>query len=139
MPLTLTVITLCIAIRDLIDMSGGGVGLYLTTELDYKLRNEFAFPDQLNIESLFIEIISVEGKNSIVGIVYMPPSQNIADFITNLNIFMAKISKENKVCYLMGDFNLNLLIVDLCYEVDYFRSHFPQYSPFERNARQTPS
>jgi hypothetical protein len=22
---------------------------------------------------------------------------------------MAKISKENKVCYLMGDFNLNLL------------------------------
>ena len=72
------------------DRSGVGVGLYLTTELDYKLRNDFAFPDQLNIESLFIEIISVEGKNSIVGIVYRPPSQNIADFITNLNMLMTK-------------------------------------------------
>jgi hypothetical protein len=48
------------------DRSGGGVGLYLTTELDYKLRNDFAFPDQLNIESLFIEIISVEGKNPVL-------------------------------------------------------------------------
>ena len=33
----------------------------------------------------------------------------MADFIANLNTIIGKISRENKKCYIMGDFNLNLL------------------------------
>jgi hypothetical protein len=51
------------------DRSGGGVGLYLTTELEYKFRNDLVFPNQMRVESLFVEITNVKGKNIIVGIV----------------------------------------------------------------------
>ena len=39
--------------------------------------------------------------------VYRPPNQNVDEFLTMTNELLSKISKENKVCYLMGDFNLN--------------------------------
>ena len=32
------------------DRSGGGVGLYLTTELEYKLCNDLGFPGQTCVE-----------------------------------------------------------------------------------------
>ncbi len=48
-------------------------------------------------------------KNIIVGVVYQPPNQRVNEFIKNIEIVMTKISKENKLCYLMGDFNLDLI------------------------------
>ena len=91
------------------DRPGGGVGLYLSSDLQYKFRNDLGFPEQSCVESLFIEIVNSKGENIIVGIVYRPPNQIVGDFISNLNTLLGKISKENKTCYLMGDFNLNLL------------------------------
>jgi hypothetical protein len=92
------------------DRSGGGLGLYLSLELEYKLRKDLSFPKQSCVESLFIEILTnAKGKNIIVGIIYRPPKQNVHEFINSLNTLMGIISKENKICYLMGDFNLNLL------------------------------
>ena len=42
-------------------------------------------------------------------IIIWPPNQNVYDFINSLNILMGLITKENKICYIMGDFNLNLM------------------------------
>ena len=47
-------------------------------------------------------------KNIIVGTVYRPPNQNIALFLDKLNEILGLISKQNKSCHLMGDFNLDL-------------------------------
>ena len=91
------------------DKTGGGVGLYIIPTLQYKIRNDLCFGNSFTVESLFIEIFNPEGKNAIVGVMFRPPSQNLADFISKLNILMGKISRKNKSCYLMGDFNLNLL------------------------------
>ena len=44
------------------DKVGGGVGLYITSELDYKLRDDLAFADQQCFESLFIEICRPKEK-----------------------------------------------------------------------------
>jgi hypothetical protein len=55
---------------------------------------------------LFVEIVNPEGMYDI-GVMYRPPSQNIADFIFKLNTLIGIISSENKNCYIMGDFNLN--------------------------------
>ena len=41
--------------------------------------------------------------------IYRPPNQNADEFLTMTNELLSKISNENKVCYLMGDFNLNLM------------------------------
>ena len=61
------------------------------------------------IEPLFVEITVPHGKNIIVGCVYRPPNQNTALFLEKLNDILSHISKDNKQCYVMGDFNLDLL------------------------------
>ena len=58
---------------------------------------------------MFIEICKPKEKNVIVGIIYRPPNQNPRDFISDLDHLLSKISKENKLCYILGDFNLNLM------------------------------
>ena len=40
---------------------------------------------------------------------YKPQRRNLNDFNNNLNLLMGMISKENKVCYLIGDLKLDLL------------------------------
>ena len=89
--------------------SGGGVGLYVASNLEYKSRNDLAIEDTACAESLFVEISRPKGENVVVGVIYRPPNQNIDEFIIFLNSLTAKISKENKLFYLMGDFNLNLM------------------------------
>ena len=54
--------------------SGGGVGIYLQNDLDYKLRPECYFSNPELTESLFVEIIVPQRKNIIVGSVYRPPN-----------------------------------------------------------------
>ena len=89
--------------------TGGGVGIYLKNDLEYKLREECNFSDSEVIESLFLEITVPHGKNIIVGSVYRPPNQNTATFLDKFNDILSSISKDNKHCYVMGDFNLDLL------------------------------
>ena len=66
------------------------------------------------IESVFFEIQINERKTIIVGVIYRPNTQPRADIDT----FMQKIieiqsirKEENKIAYLMGDFNIDLLKV----------------------------
>ena len=61
------------------------------------------------IESIFVEICIPNGKNIIVGTVYRPPNQNVAAFLEKFNEIISIISKDNKPCYVMGHFNLDLL------------------------------
>jgi hypothetical protein len=44
------------------DRLGGGVGLYLSSDLQYKFRNDLGFPEQSCVESLFIEIVNGKGN-----------------------------------------------------------------------------
>jgi hypothetical protein len=60
-------------------------------------------------ESLFVEIFNPKGKNYIIGVIYRPPNHNVANFISEPNSLIGKISRDNKNCYIMGDFNLDLL------------------------------
>ena len=70
-----------------------------------------AFPDisSPSIESSFIEIRRPLSKNLIISVIYRPPNSNVNDFVQNFNSLLAKIGKENKLSYLLGDFNLNLM------------------------------
>ena len=89
--------------------SGGGVGLYVSDNLDYRIRTDICANEDEVMESLFIEIIRPHERNVIVGIIYRPPDQNVNDFVSRMNDVLGEISRDNKTCYLMGDFNLNLL------------------------------
>ena len=50
-----------------------------------------------------------EAKNVIIGVIYRPPSYNIDMFLENFDECLNVIAQENKIVYLMGDFNINLL------------------------------
>ena len=89
--------------------TGGGVGIYIADHLKYKTRTDLTSIVENTIESLFIEIITTVGKNIIVGVIYRPPGNKIDSFEIEMNEILTKIDKENKICYLMGDFNIDLL------------------------------
>ena len=91
------------------DTTGGGVGLYLADNFYFKCRPDLVFSCTECAESLFVEINRPKEKNVIVGEVYRPPNQNLQDFMKSLDLLLASISKENKICYVVGDWNLDLI------------------------------
>ena len=62
------------------DITGGGTGLYIQDNLEYKLCSDCIISDPDTIESLFVEIQVPNGKNIIVGTIYRPPNQNLEAF-----------------------------------------------------------
>jgi len=88
---------------------GGGVGLLVSNLLNFKHRTDL---DLLNdcIECTFIEIVSkINSQKPLVGVIYRPPNTDCNRFLEHLEEILNKIRTENKVVYIMGDFNLNLL------------------------------
>ena len=77
--------------------------------LDYKLRADLDINDDEIAESLFVKIHKPQGRNVIVGVIYRPPDRNLSMFLVHYQELMQKISRENKICYIMGDFNVNLM------------------------------
>ena len=82
---------------------GGGVGLYVSNDIE-----GFCFSDVNITESLFIKVLRPGVKNIIVivGIVYRPPNQSVDEFLTKINESLGKISRKNKRCFLLGNFNI---------------------------------
>ena len=58
---------------------------------------------------MFVEINGTKEKNIIVGIIYRPPDSKLNEFLSDLDLVLGKISKEDKLVFLMGDWNLNLI------------------------------
>ena len=54
-------------------------------------------------------LIGQKKKNIIVGIIYRPPNSKLNEFLSDLDLVRGKISKKNKLVFLMGDWNLNLI------------------------------
>ena len=79
--------------------------------LNYIERPDLALYDN-DIESVFIEInkdkLHLE-KNIIIGVLYRPPGNDIRTFNEKLESILHKKRRENKVSYILGDFNINLL------------------------------
>lgn len=93
--------------------SGGGVSLLISESMNYNVRNDLSIYNDC-IESLFIEIppCSTIQKEVVVGVIYRPPNTNVNDFTTHITDLLSTVKKESKLCYLLGDFNINLLNSD---------------------------
>ena len=64
---------------------------------------------------MFVEIDRtklIKEKNIIIGVIYRPPNTEISHFIEIKKEIMENIKNENKICYLVGDYNINLINVD---------------------------
>ena len=93
---------------------GGGVSLLIADDLTYIMREDLRVMDA-HLECLFIELdgASVNSdRNYVVGVVYRPPNTNVDLFSDTLSNIITKIKSENKKCFIMGDYNINLLNCD---------------------------
>ena len=97
--------------------SGGGVGVYVKTGLEWKRRSDF---EHKSTECLWIEIFFKNTKSLLIACYYRPPNTSkylSKDFNDALNETLLSAQKENKEMILLGDFNMNYLKKDDSKEV----------------------
>jgi hypothetical protein len=96
-----------------INRTGGGVGFLVRDSSRYIPRPDLGANNE-NLECYFIELPSstMVYEKSILGVIYRPPGTMIDEFFALVTPILEKIKSEKKKCYLMGDFNLDLMNSD---------------------------
>ena len=84
---------------------GGGVSLFISQEFVYSEMNDLCMITDY-IECLFVKL-STKDSSYVVGVVYRPPNSNITLFNDKMNEILSKLS--NMPCYVMGDYNIDLM------------------------------
>ena len=93
---------------------GGGVSLFIKENIKFIDRDELLHMNDY-IECVFIGLEKGEmglGSNAVIGVIYRPPGTEIKIVNEHLQGILQGIDSENKKCYLLGDYNINLLNVD---------------------------
>ena len=89
---------------------GRGVAIFCSDTMtvvhrvDLSIFNEF-------IKSVFVEILNDVfrmGKSIVVGVIYRPPGSDFSQRNILSNEFLSKIQKKGRICYLLGDYSINL-------------------------------
>ena len=73
-------------------------------------RNDLT-TDFESFESQSIELNHLttgHAKNVVIGVIYRPPNHDIGEFIDHMSSVTDALTRENEICYLIGDFNLDL-------------------------------
>ena len=91
---------------------GGGVALFIASELmcsKYSVLNDTSHSD---FESIFVKVYIQRNVSIIVGCVYRPPGLDVNNFNTSIDRVLTKLDRSKSKCYIVGDYNLNLLNYD---------------------------
>ena len=90
--------------------SGGGVGIYIKNQLEWKRRDDL---ENESIECLWLEIFLKHTNSLLVGCYYKPPKTSeylSKEFNTTFNDTLSSLQKEHKEVIFLGDFNANYLV-----------------------------
>ena len=93
----------------LTESSRGGVLLYISNQFNCKPRHDVLIYKPSLLESIFVEIIFPKKSNIVVGCMYKDPTMEINEFNTILSPLLHRVSMENKIFLLLGDFNIDLI------------------------------
>ena len=95
------------------ESSCGGALLCIDDHINYKVRNDLEMYKAKELESISIETLNQNSKNTIIGCIYRHPCMGPTEFNNvYLHDVLEKLSNENKAVVLMGDFNIDLLKYD---------------------------
>ena len=92
----------------------GGVTLAIKNEIPYMTRCDIEYFDS-EMESPFIEIdkeVFGTSCNIVIGIKYRMPDYSVDIFSERMNDVLNIIQKECKICYILGDLNIDFLKYD---------------------------
>ena len=90
---------------------GGGVCIYIYNSIDYQLRTDLDVFNDI-VETKFLEIEKDyfgTSQNVVVGVIYRPPNTDLVKFNDFFSDLLCKLRAENKLVYLLGDYNINIL------------------------------
>lgn len=91
--------------NDRVNKRGGGVALYLQSNIPHKVLAASPSPYTGSIEFIMLEVV-VNGTKIFLGVVYCPPSINyFSDFESLVSLYCAEYSHH----IIMGDFNTDVL------------------------------
>ena len=88
--------------------SSGGVAIFIKSGYKYTKRDDLSILHN-SIETVFLEIHNTNSKNIIVGIIYRRPRSDFLQFLEKYTAIISTVGEEDKLCYLSGDYNLDLL------------------------------
>ena len=94
--------------------TGGGVALFIKDHIQYIPRNDLKIPDKYT-DSVFVEIdktVYDSDKNIIIGCLYRAPGSDLKVFDMHIDNILTLLDKENKLVYLMGDTNVDMLKIN---------------------------
>ena len=98
---------------------GGGCCMYLQNDLNFEIRSDLYFDIDSIIDTLFVEIEQTSSKNIIIGVIYKAPNTGADEFIDLIHSCLSKVVRENKPCYLLGDFNFDFLKYVMVIRIDF--------------------
>ena len=93
---------------------GGGVGFYISTDLDFEIIDNLTQSCNQLFESLFLKIKTKKDKFKIIGNIYRKPGTDAKEFNDRLEKMLDWIFKDNTLkradeIQILGDFNFDLL------------------------------
>ena len=88
------------------ESKGGGVSVLLHESLVHKERTDLSLMND-TIECVFTEVHI--GKKALIGVIYRPPNSPVQQFNECLKVLLDEIKTSQLPCYLLGDFNINLI------------------------------
>ena len=67
--------------------------------------------EHTSMENIFVQVSNTRTnkKDILIGVIYRPPNTSVKTFLESLGELLNVISNEGRPCYLLGDFNVNLL------------------------------
>ena len=84
-----------------------GVSLFISASISYRILNEISIVNK-DIECIFIEI-ELNGGRIHVGIIYRTPDADVRNFCDYLVNILESLKPHNQSCYIMGDYDIDLL------------------------------
>ena len=94
-----------------VNRAGGGVAVCVQDHVCFKERPDLSYFSE-DCESVFIEVEKghqQQSSNVIIGVIYRPPNHDISSFNDKMNSIVNVVRRENKTCYLLGDYNIDIL------------------------------
>ena len=93
------------------DKKGGGVSLHVLQGITFTLRNDLDYFDS-EMETVFIELdksVFNTDSNIVIGVIYRMPNSSVDVFNDRISDILNVLQRERKLCYLLGDLNIDLL------------------------------
>ena len=99
----------------------GGTGFFINGKYLYTKQSDLNIFLDKNLESTFIEINLPKKRSFLSCCIYKHPYMSITDFnLTYLTLLLEKLSEEDKLCFRMGDFNIDLMEMDIKFDNSQF-------------------